>query len=69
MSSSAVMLGGRTDFFLWPLFVRLFHNRPTSYKNGNFGNLTSVSNTGVDEVSLTSSLLIQLFRSRTAAPS
>lgn len=51
--SSAVMLGGRTDFFLWrPLFVDYSYNfTARNYKNGNFGNLTSVSNTAVDEVS------------------
>lgn len=45
--SSAVMLGGRTDFFLWrPLFVDYSYNfTARNYKNGNFGNLTSVSNT------------------------
>ena len=41
--SSAVMLGGRTDFFLWrPLFVDYSYNfTARNYKNGNFGNLTS----------------------------
>ena len=41
------MLGGRTDFFLWrPLFVDYSYNfTARNYKNGNFGNLTSVSNT------------------------
>ncbi len=45
--SSAVMLGGRTDFFLWrPLFVDYSYNfTARNYKNGNFGNLTSVTNT------------------------
>lgn len=45
--SSAAMLGGRTDFFLWrPLFVDYSYNfTARNYKNGNFGNLTSVSNT------------------------
>ena len=45
--SSAVMLGGRTDFFLWrPLFVDYSYKfTARNYKNGNFGNLTSVSNT------------------------
>lgn len=45
--SSAVMLGGRSDFFLWrPLFVDYSYNFTVrNYKNGNFGNLTSASNT------------------------
>ena len=40
--SSAVMLGGRTDFFLWrPLFVDYSYNfTARNYKNGNFGNLS-----------------------------
>ncbi len=45
--SSAVMLGGRSDFFLWhPLFVDYSYNFTVrNYKNGNFGNLTSAPNT------------------------
>jgi len=45
--SSAVLLGGRTDFFLWrPLFVDYSYNfTARNYKNGNFGNLTSVTGT------------------------
>lgn len=43
--SSAVMVGGRTDFFLRkPLFVDYSYNLISrNHKNGNFGNLTTVS--------------------------
>jgi len=45
--TTAVALGGRSDFFLWrPLFLDYSYNFSSqNHKKGNFGNLTSVTDT------------------------